>query len=181
MPGGPRSGNVGEGVLVRQRGLCKREAFVDPSVVLVEELARRAETRGSDVRLDALECMSPLAWPRRPVSAARWTWKTVASWRWTRPSHITDLEVRGCLGALQWRLRQLQHLRTRFAHLMDSQVGIGVVTKGRSSSHVLNVVVKRICVLVLASLCRPIYGYSETDRNPADAPSRRTTDDEYHA
>eukprot|EP00959_Pyramimonas_sp_CCMP1952_P440488 9222477-Pyramimonas_sp.AAC.1 len=56
---------------------------------------------------------------------------------------------------------------------MDSQVGIGVVAKGRSSSRVLNVVVKRICVLVLASLCRPIYGYSETDGNPADDPPRR--------
>eukprot|EP00959_Pyramimonas_sp_CCMP1952_P362328 7588393-Pyramimonas_sp.AAC.1 len=63
---------------------------------------------------------------------------------------------------------------------MDSQVGIGVVAKFRSSSHVLNVVVKRICVPVLASLRRPIYGYSEVDRNPADAPSRRADDEESH-
>eukprot|EP00959_Pyramimonas_sp_CCMP1952_P088423 1849765-Pyramimonas_sp.AAC.1 len=63
---------------------------------------------------------------------------------------------------------------------MDSQVGFGVVTKGTSSSHVLNVVVKRICVLVLASLRRPIDGYPQTDRIPADAPSRRADGEESH-
>ena len=74
------------GTLVRVKDLESEAAHVDPSVELVAELARRAETRGSDVRLDAMESMSPLAWPRRPVSAARWSWRTVATWRWARPS-----------------------------------------------------------------------------------------------
>ena len=55
---------------------------------------------------------------------------------------------------------------------MDSQVGLGVISRGRSSSHVLNIAVKRISALNLAASARPVYGYTETDRNPADDPSR---------
>ncbi|CAK0884801.1 unnamed protein product, partial [Prorocentrum cordatum] len=45
-----------------ERDLVSREAALGPSVALIEGLSRRAEARGSDVRLDALESMSPLAW-----------------------------------------------------------------------------------------------------------------------
>ena len=59
---------------------------------------------------------------------------------------------------------------------MDSQVGLGVISRGRSSSHLLNAAVKRISALVLAASARPIYGYTETDKNPADDPSRAIGD-----
>ena len=95
---------------------------------------------------------------------------------WARSSHITELELRADLAALRWRFRSRRHLRTRFAHLMDSQPCLGVATRSRSSSHLLNVVVKRMSVLVLAALAKPYYGYSETDRNPADHPSRDDDD-----
>ncbi|CAK0870953.1 unnamed protein product, partial [Prorocentrum cordatum] len=160
------------GVVIRDRGLEEAEAQADPSIQIVEELIRRAEVRGSDVRLDTLEVMRPDLWPRRPISVSRWTWKTVLVWKWRWKSHITALEVLSTLAGLRWRFRVGHHLGTRFAHLMDSQVGLGVISRGRSSSHLLNAAVKRISALVLAASARPIYGYTETDKNPADDPSR---------
>eukprot|EP00973_Karenia_brevis_P082301 11409031-Karenia_brevis.AAC.1 len=73
---------------------------------------------------------------------------------------------------VRWRLRSSAHLRTRFAHAVDNQATLGVCTKGRSSSHILNCIVRRIGALVCASLTRPLYVYTDTDRNPADAGSR---------
>eukprot|EP00959_Pyramimonas_sp_CCMP1952_P303026 6340528-Pyramimonas_sp.AAC.1 len=55
---------------------------------------------------------------------------------------------------------------------MDSQAGLGVITRGRPLSTILHVVVRRIGALVLATLARPVHGYTETDRNPADHPTR---------
>ena len=164
--------DVDSGTLVRQRDLEAEDAALDPSIIIVEELARRAEARGSDIRLDAFEAMRPDLWPRRPVSVARWSWKATAVWKWKRASHITDLQVRATLGAHRWRFRSCHHLRTRFCHLMDSHAGLGVVTRGRSSSYLLHTTVRRIGALILAALARPVYGYTETDRNPADNPTR---------
>ncbi|CAK0904679.1 unnamed protein product, partial [Prorocentrum cordatum] len=85
--------NLDEGVPIRQHNLEDPDAALDPVIVIVEELARRAEARGSDVRLGTFEAMRPDLWPRRPISVARWTWRATAIWEWKRPSHITDLEV----------------------------------------------------------------------------------------
>ncbi|CAK0839771.1 unnamed protein product, partial [Prorocentrum cordatum] len=48
-----------EGVPIRQHSLEEPDAALDPSIVIVEELARRAEARGSDIRLDTFEAMRP--------------------------------------------------------------------------------------------------------------------------
>ena len=160
------------GTAVRSRDLDEDDAGSDPSIVLVEELVRRTDQRGSDVRLDSNELMRPDLWPRRPINTGRWTWQAVTIWEWARQAHITELELRSALNGLQWRFRARRHLRTRFAHLMDSQVALGVATRCRSSSYLLNAVTKKMCTLTLAALARPIYGYSETDRNPADHPTR---------
>ncbi|CAK0822773.1 unnamed protein product, partial [Prorocentrum cordatum] len=94
-----------DGVLVRQHDLESEDAALDPSIIIVEELARRAEARGSDIRLDTFEAMRPDLWPRRPVSVARWSWKATAVWDWKHPSHITDLEVEFNTESEQRRIR----------------------------------------------------------------------------
>ena len=63
--------------------------------------------------------------------------------------------------------------RNKFAHLADSQAGLGVLTKCRSSSKVLQRVVEKVDMLCLATESWPVWGYAETDKNPADALSRR--------
>ena len=61
----------------------------------------------------------------------------------------------------------------RFLHLLDSQVAIGVVSKGRSASLPLARVADKIAALTLAGRLRPLVAYVATDDNPADAPSRK--------
>ncbi|CAK0819392.1 unnamed protein product, partial [Prorocentrum cordatum] len=153
------SSDAGVGNLVRQHELEDPSAAADPSVAIVEEMIRRAEPRG----------------------VGRWSRKPAVVWHWQRPSHTTDLEVRATPQALHWKFRVSRHLRTRFCHLMDSQAGLGVITRGRPLPTILHVVVRRIGALVLAALARPVHGYAETDRNPADHPTRAVVGPFRHA
>ena len=92
---------------------------------------------------------------------------------WPSDSHINKLELRSCLSALRWRLRSVQGFRVRFFHCVDSQVAMGAITKGRSSSRDLQMVVDKFNATVLATRVRPVLAYFHTKNNPADAPSRR--------
>jgi hypothetical protein len=76
------------------------------------------------------------------------------------------------LGAIRWRVRAEHRLFTRFLHLGDNQAALAAVAKGRSSSHLLSVILSQLNAVCLAARLWPHYGYTETDVNPADAPSR---------
>ena len=58
-------------------------------------------------------------------------------------------------------------------HLSDSQVAIGVMAKGRSSSRKLASQVRRLGGLLLGGHLYMGVGWTKTDENPADRPSRR--------
>ena len=104
---------------------------------------RSADYRGSDVRLDTGELLRPHAWPRRSLDTARYVWYAVLAARYQRDEHIHLLELKANLLHLRWRLRTSKKLGSRFLHLLDSQVCLGVLTKGRSSSWRLNRVLNR--------------------------------------
>ena len=87
--------------------------------------------------------------------------------------HINVLELRAKLSAVKWRARKAANLGTKYVHLLDSQVNLGVLAKGRSSSQQLANVMEQICAVLLASRMIPVGGYTRTDDNPADEPSRR--------
>ena len=140
---------------VRSQSLGAALASSDPSVRLVSSLLRSCTGRGSDVRLDANELMAPQSWPRRPCNPERWVWRTVSAWPWRKSSHITALETAAVLACMEWRVRSATHLRTRFAHGIDNHGTIGVLTKGRSSSRILQAIVSRVNALCLASSCLP--------------------------
>jgi len=165
---GPDRGVIGPPVVAH----LSCGSHTDPSVQLAENMVRRATHRGSDVRLDTGDILRPDAWPRKPVDPSLWTWQSTHKWRWQSPGHITELEARSTLSAIRWRFRVAQHLRTRFGHLQDNQAALGLCIKCRSSSHILNIVVKRISSLCIAALARPFFLYTDTDRNPADGDSR---------
>jgi len=160
------------GAPIVRSNLSSPRGHSSPSVQLVHQLMRSTDSRGSDIRVDTQQMIRPNAWPRRPLDVNRWFWKTIIRCKWKRQAHITELECRAILLALRWRFRSCANLRTRFLHLSDSQAGIGVFTKGRSSSLRLNAVIRRADAYMIASLCRAAYGYTETDRNPADFDSR---------
>jgi len=129
--------------------------------------------RGSDVRLDIGTLMRPLVWPRKPLRVDWWLWQTAFTWQWERESHITDLELRAASTALHWRFRKNSSFPARFLHLVDNQSALGVLAKGRSSSHLLQVSLCRVAALLLLTRSYGHYGYVDTDSNPADAGSRQ--------
>lgn len=86
--------------------------------------------------------------------------------------HLNLKEGRSYLAALRWRLRVKKHIGTIGLHLMDSQVFLGAMAHGRSGSASLSKIVDRCNALVLAASYRQLLGYVETEKNPADKPSR---------
>ena len=141
--------------------------------MLVKQIFRRVTHRGSDVRLDSSQLMRPDVWPRQPTDPSRWTWKLLRSWKWEHGGHITELEMRSALTAIRWRARSASLLRTRFVLFIDNQSFLAVLVKSRSSSRKLNAVARKTAAILLCTLSRPLYAYTDTDRNPADAGSRR--------
>ena len=144
----------------------------DDGQLMVSMLSRHADHKGSDVRLSTGEVFRPCIWPRQGINPGWWQWKVVVAYKWNWKEHINPLEGRAILSMLKWRLRNHRKLATRFLHLGDSQVNIGVMTKHRSSSHQMNLIARKISALELASFCHPLHGFTRSEFNPADAPSR---------
>jgi hypothetical protein len=77
------------------------------------------------------------------------------------------------LSAFKWRARKKKFLGKRLFHLLDSQVNLGALAKGRTSSRGLSTVLEQISAVTLGADFYPYGGYCRTDDNPADAPSRQ--------
>ena len=92
--------------------------------------------------------------------------------KWSRAEHINVLEARAYCGALRWRGRNRKRHRTRFIHLLDSCVTIGVMSKGRSSSRRMTRPLRKAAATILAAELQPKLGFVRSHRNPADRPSR---------
>ncbi len=141
-------------------------------VSMVRRLMEMVGYRGSDVHVDTLAFYRPDRLPRTSIDARKWHWKIVKGWRWRHPDHINVLEMEALYQSLRWRLRGGRLFNPRFLHLVDSQVVLGVVAKGRSSSKKLNRVVKRINLLLLGCHSYLLLGWVRSELNPADEPSR---------
>ena len=141
------------------------------SKLSVEQLLRNATHKGSDVRLATGTLHSPGLWPRRTIEASRWKWRVVLSYR-ADGDHINVAELKAVFTSIRWRLRSAKNVACRAVHLLDSQVALSVLVKGRSSSWQLQKVLHKINCLVLGSSLTLAYAYVRTDLNPADRPSR---------
>ena len=86
--------------------------------------------------------------------------------------HINVLELRALVHTVEWRLRRKNFNGTRFLHLADSQVTLAVAVKGRSSSHKMNRLLRRLGAMCTAAGLYPVLAWIESHLNPADAPSR---------
>ena len=134
---------------------------------------RSADHKGSDVRMDTGALTNPSSWPRASVDPEYWMWRTVVSYKWKEPgTHISELEARAALSMLKWRCRTVRNHSTKFLHLLDSAASIGVLTKKRSSSHIMNRVAVKYALLEVAGDMWSVFGYVRSDVNPADGPSR---------
>ena len=95
------------------------------------------------------------------------------AWSWKRRgSHINELEAIAILLQLKAKSRSQNNFASVYLHLVDSQVSIGVFTKKRSSSRLLQRVIRRANALCLAAHLHPVFIYVRSELNPADAPSR---------
>eukprot|EP00438_Fugacium_kawagutii_P019752 Skav205107 [mRNA] locus=scaffold2918:218717:220009:- [translate_table: standard] len=140
---------------------------------LVMAYIRRQEYRGSDVRLDIGSLYRADSWPRATINPGKWRWRVAHAYAFTRPEHINLLELRAIIHSFEWRLRRDTYGDCRSLHLSDSQVALAVAVKGRSSSRVINRLLRRFAALQIAGGIHPLLAWVESELNPADEPSRR--------
>ena len=119
---------------------------------LVLGLLRRADHRRTDVRIDLQQPFRPDAWPRTPICPRKWRWQVILEFPWKRPgAYINELELRALFTLLRSLARSIGNIGMRFGVLVDSLVVLGIAAKGRSCSHLLNSVLRRLNAHVLAS------------------------------
>ena len=95
------------------------------------------------------------------------------SWTWRRAgAHIKELESIAVSCQLKARFRNVGNFNTVFLHLVDSQVALGIFMKRRTSSKLLQRVLRRANAICLASNLLPVFVYVRSELYPADAPSR---------
>jgi hypothetical protein len=128
---------------------------------------------GSDVRVCTGELTNPRLFPRQAIWAALWKWRLMFQTRWKSPEHINQLELRAILLSLESRLRHHVFVGQRCLHLSDSFVCVSVISKGRSSSKGLQLVLRKIGSLTLTAGAYLLCGHVDSMENPTDEASRQ--------
>ena len=142
---------------------------------LVKKLLTLVSVKGEDLMLQSSsEDLVRYHRLRASIPAKLWRWRAIASWRWSdQGEHINSLELRAVLTALRWRIERNKCIHSKFIHLVDSQVCLHALSRGRSSSKKLRRTLLRANALLLATKTHVVWAYVHTKQNPADAPSRR--------
>ena len=141
---------------------------------LVRKLLTLVSIKGEDLLLQTeTEDQVKYHRLRASIPANLWKWRTVAGWSWTgSKEHINVLELRAVLTSLRWRIERCKSLHKKFVHLVDSQVVLHALSRGRSSSRKLRRTLLRANALLLATRTQVVWAYVHTAQNPADRPSR---------
>jgi hypothetical protein len=110
----------------------------------------------------------------RPCAALTLTRKArvVISHAWMREEHINALELRAANVAVRWILSSPKSIGSRIVMLSDSQVAVGSLSKGRSSSPVILRRLRATAALLLGSGTQLYSHWIPSKANPADGPSR---------
>ena len=171
-PGGGRSL---QGFLLRPFMRVPRTPVEPLDDRLARKLTGMVSGKGEDLLLQALsEDVRRYHRLRASVPSNLWRWRTVCGWRWRgSPEHINSLELRAVWTALRWRIGKKGWLRSKFLHLVDSQVCLHALARGHSSSRKLRRTLLKINSLLLVSGSHVVWTYVHLDQNRADRPSRR--------
>ena len=137
------------------------------------EMLRRINHTGSDVRVSAGTVMNPRAFPRQSVQAGWWNWSPLFAYKWKKSEHINSLELRSIIHSIQWRIRHLKEIDSRVFHLTDSYICMSVISKGRSSSLMLNRLLRQLSCYLLAFQLLLVTLHVESTDNPTDEGSRK--------
>ena len=81
----------------------------------------------------------------------------IFSVRVNSPNHINIEEGVALIRYLKWVLRATSRFCHRVVLLIDSKVVLGAISKGRSSSKLLNAIVRRAAARVGFALCVHLY------------------------
>ena len=116
----------------------------------LQSLFTLLDMRGSDVKLDTVTVVEG-GRQLVPYPAIAWDWKSIQSYRWQTPQHINVLELLAFFNYIRaWTVHK-DARSVRFFHVLDSRVSSCVIAKGRSSSKLLNRILRRVCALTLVA------------------------------
>lgn len=91
-------------------------------------------------------------------------------------THINSLEMRMILQTIKWRARSGEAFNTHWLHLGDSMVCNYILSKGRTSSALLQPLTREIAAHLLALNSHQLQGHVDSIETPTDAASRAQTD-----
>ncbi len=139
---------------------------------LVSHISRHVSHNGSDVSISLGVPFNSKQGHHFSLRAPWWDWKILFSSRWEFSSHINSLELRMIVQAARWRARKVDSFSTRWLHLADSMVCNYILSKGRTSSHLLQPLVRQHAALLLALNSIELHGHVDSTENPTDKASR---------
>ena len=138
---------------------------------LVQCLGLTTNHTGADVRLTSGSVLGKRA-AHASVRALWWQWKHLFSVHWNSKSHINFLEMKMILLTLLWKARSPKAVGKRWLHLEGSMVCLYILTKGRTSSHMLQPLCSQIGAVQLALSSTLLHAHVSSSENPTDAASR---------
>ena len=153
--------------------------LVDPQGWLTDEemltylLARNGAFRCGEIRVDLGMAYAVGEICRQSINPSHWTWKVLLSYKWKQGGqHINTLEVTAVLDLLRKLGRDAKYHGHKLIILVDNQVAISCITKGRSSARGLQGPLRRLSAVCLVGHFRLCLGWIKSKWNPADGPSR---------
>ena len=142
------------------------------SQTLVRYLGLTVNHTGSDVRILTGTPLGHKPTCHASVRAWWWQWKQLFTLKWNFDSHINFLEMQMILNSLLWKCRDPQKVGRRWLHLEDSMVCLSILTKGRTSSRLLQPLCNKIGALQMAMGSVLLHGHVGSAENPTDKGSR---------
>ena len=135
-------------------------------------ISRQVAQNGADVSIALGTPFCSKGAGHSSLRAFWWEWKILYSTHWHFGAHINSLEMRMILQTAHWRVRDPSEFSKRWLHLADSMVCNFILSKGRTSSHLLQPLVRKLSAVLLAANAIPLYAHVDSAENPTDAASR---------
>ena len=135
-------------------------------------ISRQVAQNGADVCVTLGTPFSNKGISHASLRAPWWEWSILYATHWHFSSHINALEMRVIVQTAEWRCRFPPEFSKRWLHLADSMVCNYILSKGRTSSRLLQPLVRKLGAILLAANAIPLYGHVDSAENPTDAASR---------
>ena len=133
---------------------------------LVQQLGLTVNHTGADVRITSGHVLGSKNPGHASVRALWWQWKHLFKVRWVSHVHINFQEMKMVLHSLLWKARDPCAVNKRWLHLEDSMVCLYILSKGRTSSHLLQPLANKIGALQLGLGVTVMHAHVPSAENP---------------